>query len=94
MRVPGIYRFTLVREWAADSCICHIDNHARHLPKWVLFELSSSSSNGAPLAAGGVDSKGYTLLQTLVHHALDEVDIVLMVGRPVLGTLNINPEHA
>jgi hypothetical protein len=25
---------------------------------------------------------------------LDEVDIVLMVGRPVLGTLNINPEHA
>jgi hypothetical protein len=64
------------------------------VPEWVGGELARSTADWVPLAGGGVDAEVNSLTQPFVHHALDEVHVVLCRRGPILSSLHIDPEHA
>jgi len=64
------------------------------VPQGQAAELRRAAHNGVPLAGAGVDAQRDASLLALVHHALQEVDVVGGRGRPVLGALHVQPQHA
>ncbi len=64
------------------------------VPQRQIAELRRAAHDGIPLAGAGVDAQRDASLLALVHHALEEVDVVGGGGGPVLGALHVEPQHA
>ncbi len=64
------------------------------VPQREVLELGRAAHDGAPLTGAGVDAHGDASFLALVHHLLEEVDIVGSVAAPVLSAFDIKPDHA
>ena len=56
----------------------------RREPQGEVLEGGAATHDGRPLTGAGVDAHLHTALVALVHHTLEEVDVVRGGARPVL----------